>query len=89
MGNNIFIIYFILKYGVGAKDYSSLARTKDLKPVDLALEKLKDKVKDLSKRISFSQSKDNNFENIFDNISSKIMIFSFIFLCGLRFLLDF
>ena len=78
MGNNVSIIYFTLKYGVGAKDYSSLARTKDLKPVDLALEKLNDRAKDLSKRISFSQSKDKNFENILDNISSKIMIFSFI-----------
>ena len=32
-------ILFALKYGVGAKDYSSIARAKDLKPVDLALEK--------------------------------------------------
>ena len=78
MANNISIIHFSLKYGVGAKDYSSLARTKDLKPVDLALEKLNDKAKDLSKRISFSQLKDKNFENILDKISHKVMIFSFI-----------
>ena len=70
-------IKFSLKYGIGAKDYSSLARAKDLKPVDLALEKLNDRAKDLSRRISYSQSNEKNFENFLDDISSKIMVFSF------------
>ena len=71
-------IDFSLKYGVGAKDYSSIARAKDLKPVDLALEKLSDRAKDLSHRISFSQSHENIFENFLDSISSKVMTFSSI-----------
>ena len=71
-------IIFSLKYGVGAKDYSSIARAKDLKPVDLALEKLSDRAKDMSHRISFSQSHENIFENFLDSISSKIMTFSSI-----------
>jgi len=71
-------IDFSLRYGVGAKDYSSIARTKDLKPVDLALEKLSDRAKDMSHRISFSQSHENIFEKFLDSISSKIMIFSSI-----------
>ena len=71
-------ILFALKYGVGAKDYSSIARAKDLKPVDLALEKLSDRAKDLSHRISFSQSHENVFESFLDSISSKVMIFSSI-----------
>ena len=71
-------ILFALKYGVGAKDYSSIARAKDLKPVDLALEKLSDRAKDMSHRISFSQSHENVFESFLDSISSKFMIFSSI-----------
>ena len=71
-------IDFSLKYGVGAKDYSSIARAKDLKPVDLALEKLSDRAKDMSHRISFSQSHENIFENFLDSISSKVMTFSSI-----------
>ena len=71
-------ILFALKYGVGAKDYSSIARAKDLKPVDLALEKLSDRAKDMSHRISFSQSHEDMFEFFLDSISSKVMIFSSI-----------
>ena len=71
-------VHFSVKYGVGAKDYSSIARAKDLKPVDLALEKLSDRAKDMSHRISFSQSHENVFEQFLDSISSKIMIFSSI-----------
>ena len=71
-------ILFALKYGVGAKDYSSIARAKDLKPVDLALEKLSDRAKDMSHRISFSQSHEDMFEFLLDSISSKVMIFSSI-----------
>ena len=74
-------IDFSVKYGVGAKDYSSIARTKDLKPVDLALEKLSDRAKEMSHRISFSQSHENIFEKFLDSISSKVMIFSSIIMC--------
>ena len=74
-------IQFSLKYGVGAKDYSSIARAKDLKPVDLALEKLSDRAKDMSHRISFSQSHENVFEKFLDSISSKVMLFSTIVIC--------
>ena len=74
-------IQFSLKYGVGAKDYSSIARAKDLKPVDLALEKLSDRAKDMSHRISFSQSHEKVFEKFLDSISSKVMIFSTLVIC--------
>ena len=74
-------INFSVKSGVGAKDYSSIARAKDLKPVDLALEKLSDRAKDMSHRISFSQSHEFVFEKFLDSISSKVMIFSSIVIC--------
>ena len=78
-------INFSLKYGIDAKDYSSLARNKDLKPIDLALEKLDDRAKDISKGISFSQSKDKNFEKILDRVSSKVIIFSIVIICFMLF----
>ena len=81
LGENPSEIDFSVKYGVGAKDYSSIARAKDLKPVDLALEKLSDRAKDMSHRISFSQSHENVFEKFLDSISSKIMLFSSIVIC--------
>ena len=83
LDKNFTNIKFSLKYGVGARDYSSLARAKDLKPVDLALEKLNDRAKDLSKRISYCQSNEKNFEKFLDIISSKIMIFSFGIICAM------
>jgi hypothetical protein len=81
LDKNKFEIIFALKYGVGAKDYSSIARAKDLKPVDLALEKLSDRAKDMSHRISFSQSHEKVFEKFLDSISSKVMIFSTLVIC--------
>ena len=74
-------INFSLEYGVGAKDYSSIARAKDLKPVDLALEKLSDRAKQLSRFISYNQGHEKIFENILDEISSKLMIYSSIVIC--------
>ena len=85
LDKNISEIHFTLKYGIDAKDYSSLARSKDLKPIDLALEKLDDRAKDISKGISFSQFKDRNFEKILDKVSSKVVIFSIVIICCMLF----
>ena len=81
LDKNTSVVDFSLKYGVGARDYSSLARTKDLKPIDLALEKLNDRAKGLSRRISFSQSNEKIFERILDKMSSKVMFFSIGVIC--------
>ena len=85
LDKNISEIHFTLKYGIDAKDYSSLARSKDLKPIDLALVKLDDRAKDISKGISFSQFKDRNFEKILDKVSSKVIIFSIVIICCMLF----
>ena len=34
-------VNFSMKYGLGAKDYSSIAKKKDLKPTELIVEKIK------------------------------------------------
>lgn len=74
--NIVVPILFVLKYGVAAKDYSSVARTKDLKPVDLSLEQLIDRTKDISHYASFSQSHEKLFEHLLDGIKGKIAWYS-------------
>ena len=77
-GNFTTPVHFTLKYGVSAKDYSSVARTKDLKPIDLELEKLSDRTKYLSHYANFAQSHEQIFETSLDSISGKIVFFSSI-----------
>lgn len=77
-GNYTTPVHFTLKYGVAAKDYSSVARTKDLKPIDLELEKLSDRTKYLSHYANFAQSHEQIFETSLDSISGKIVVFSSI-----------
>jgi len=74
-------INFSVKYGVGAKDYSSIARQKDLKPIDLSIEKLSDRAKKISQQIAISQGRELFFEAILSGIASKIIFFSSIVIC--------
>ena len=69
-------INFELKYGVAAKDYSSMTRTKDLKPIDLELEKLTERTQDLQHYGIFAQTHEKVFEKSLDLIASKIVRFS-------------
>ena len=77
-GNYTTPVHFTLKYGVAAKDYSSVARTKDLKPIDLELEKLSDRTKYLSHYANFAKSHEQIFETSLESISGKIVFFSSI-----------
>ena len=67
-----------IEYGVGARDYSSVAKTKDLKPIDLALQKLSDRAFEMSRLISYSRGHENIFENYLDELTSKLVINSSI-----------
>ena len=69
-------VNFSLKYGFGAKDYSSIAKKKDLKITELIVEKIEDRAKDIAKIISFEKNKNNKIENILDELLNKIIIFS-------------
>ena len=69
-------IDFLLKYGVAAKDYSNMARTKDLQPIDLELEKLADRTQDLSHYANFAQTHEKIFEGSLNSISGNIVKFS-------------
>ncbi len=71
-------ILFDLKYGVAAKDYSEVAKTKDLKPMELNLLKLEEKSKEIYHLMNFAASHEQIFENQYDTISSKVAFFSII-----------
>ncbi len=72
------IIVFDLKYGVAAKDYSEVAKSKDLKPMELNLLKLEEKSKEIYHLMSYASSHEQVFENQYDTISSKVATFSIL-----------
>lgn len=67
-----------MKFGVAAKDYSEVAKTKDLKPLELNLLKLEEKSKEIYHLMSFASSHEQVFENQYDLISSKVAFFSIL-----------
>ena len=70
-------VNFSIKYGIGAKDFSSISKKKDLKPIEFIVENLEDKARDISKIITFEHNKYKWIENLLDELSNKIIIFSF------------
>ena len=69
---------FSLKYGLGAKDYSSIARKKDLKPTELIVEKMEDRARDIVKILSFERNKYIRTDKILDELCIKIMAYSIL-----------
>ena len=65
-------IYCNLKYGVAAKDYSSIARTKDLKPIDIEIEKLVEKISTLNNKSTFIRQMEKLTQIMLDSISNKL-----------------
>lgn len=71
-------VNFDLKYGVAAKDFSEVAKTKDLKPMEINLLKLEEKSKEIYHLMSYAASHEQVFENQYDVISSKVAFFSIL-----------
>ena len=69
-------VNFSMKYGLGAKDYSSIAKKKDLKPTELIVEKMEDRARNIAKIISFEKNKSIGIEGILDELLNKIIIYS-------------
>ena len=67
---------FELKYGVGANDYSSVVKSKDLKPIEIEMKKIVDKKGRLEHYNRFSQNNDKLFESSLDSMSQKIVFYS-------------
>ena len=69
-------VNFSMKYGLGAKDYSSVARKKDLKDTELILEKIEDRAKDVGNIVKFEKNKYLKIENILDQLCNTTMLSS-------------
>jgi hypothetical protein len=71
-------IIFDMKYGVSARDYSSVAKAKDLKPIEVELQRISDKKKLMNHYIRVSNQLERAFESYLDSISSKIVFYSVV-----------
>ncbi len=72
-----------IKSGVSANDYSSVAKTKDLSPIDGELDRLigrENVLTHLNTKISIKQAE---FNSIYDKISNKIIFYSVIMIIGM------
>ena len=78
-----FEVFLTIRSGVGARDFSSVAKTKDLEPIDIELEKLLSKEKTLNHFSSRIVEKQKEFNTIYDKISSKIILYSLLMIAGM------
>ena len=69
---------FILKTGIAARDYSSLAKTRDLKPSEIELEKINDRKKNIEHFAHSSDRHQIRFERRIERLTSKIITCSLI-----------
>ena len=82
-GNSNTEIYIIIKSGIGANDYSSVAKSKDLEPIDLELDKLLQKESILNHFNQMSQEKQNMFGFLYKTISNRIIFYSILMIIGM------
>ena len=76
-------VNIIIKSGIGANDYSSVAKSKDLEPIDYELDKILEKEKILNHFIRLSQKKENRFELTYKSIYDRIILCSIILIVGM------
>ena len=76
-------VFVTVRSGVSARDFSSVAKTKDLEPIDIELEKLLSKEKTLNHFSSRVAEKQKEFNTIYDKISSKIILYSLLMIAGM------
>ena len=74
--DNIYIWVFIS--GIAAKDFSSLAKTKDLQPIDIEIEKIKYQTQNIQQVSRRAQSQMRIFENKLDLLSNFFYLHSFL-----------
>ena len=72
-----------IKSGISANDYSSVAKSKDLEPIDLELDKILKRQPLLNHFNKISLEKQNQFSSIYKSISSRIIFYSLIMICGM------
>ena len=72
-----------IKSGINANDFSSVAKSKDLEPIDYELEKLLQKQNRLTHYSKVSIEKQNEFSSIYKSISSRISYYSLLMIAGM------
>jgi len=83
VGKNAQEVNLIIKSGISANDFSSLAKSKDLAPIDYELDKILEKQAMLNHFSKVSQVKQNQFTFIYKSISSKIIFYSLLMIAGM------
>ena len=76
-------VTLLIKSGVSANDYSSVAKSKDLEPIDFELDKLLEKQSLLNHLNKVSQEKQNQFGVIYKSISKRIIFYSLLMVAGM------
>ena len=76
-------IKLTIKSGVNANDFSSVAKSKDLEPIDYEFEKLLKKESMLNHFNKVSQEKQNQFSSLYKSISSRISYYSLLMIAGM------
>ena len=82
-GNANTEINVTIKSGIGANDYSSVAKSKDLEPIDFELDKILKKESLLNHFNQISQEKQNMFGFLYKSISNKIIFYSILMIAGM------
>ena len=79
-------ITLTIKTGVSANDYSSVAKSKDLEPIDYELARILKRQYMLNHLNRVSQEKQNQFGSIYKSISNKIIFYSLFMIAGMIFI---
>ena len=82
-GEGIVDIDIIIKSGIDANDYSSVAKSKDLEPIENALNKILKKEYRLNHFNKISQENQNIFSRIYKSISNRIILYSILLIIGM------
>ena len=83
MGDTPTEINIVIKSGIGANDYSSVAKSKDLEPIDFELDKILKKESLLNHFNRISQEKQETFGFLYKSISNKIIFYSILLIIGM------
>ena len=76
-------VNFLVKSGIGANDYSSVAKSKDLEPIDFELDKILKKESLLNHFNIVSKEKQSSFGLLYSSISNKIIFYSILMMIGM------
>ena len=76
-------INLVIKSGIGANDYSSVAKSKDLEPIDFELDKILEKESLFNHFNRISQEKQEMFGFLYKSISNKIIFYSILLIIGM------